>query len=112
MLLVVALGLELFSLGIATAVTLMDSGVSKGRAVFTITCLAALILIGAIAGTTVLRNAPDQAMEAILSFGLAALLFLVTEELLVEAHEVPETPRITACFFAGFLSLLIVGMVT
>ena len=111
MLLVAALGLELFSLGVATVVTLMDSGVPKARAVLTITCLAALILIGALAGITVLRNPPDQAMEAILSFGLAALLFLVTEELLVEAHEVPETPLITTFFFAGFLVFLILGMV-
>lgn len=32
-----------------------------------------------------------EGMAVILAFGLAALLFLVTEELLVEAHEEPET---------------------
>lgn len=49
-------------------------------------------------------------MEAILSFGLAALLYLVTEELLREAHEEGETRIGTALFFAGFLAFLIVGM--
>jgi ZIP family zinc transporter len=35
-----------------------------------------------------------------------ALLFLVTEELLVEAHERPDTAFISAMFFVGFLALL------
>lgn len=39
---------------------------------------------------------------------LIALLYLVTEELLVEAHEGgKETPFATAMFFAGFLLLLL-----
>jgi ZIP family zinc transporter len=41
-----------------------------------------------------------------LSFGLMALLYLVTEELLVEAHEKPDSPLISAFFFIGFLALL------
>lgn len=36
------------------------------------------------------------------------LLYLVTEELLVEAHEKPDTPLISATFFVGFLGLLLV----
>ncbi|HMT14344.1 MAG TPA: hypothetical protein PKE19_06295, partial [Aestuariivirga sp.] len=42
-----------------------------------------------------------------LSFGLMALLYLVTEELLVEAHEKPDSPLISALFFVGFLGLLL-----
>jgi ZIP family zinc transporter len=47
----------------------------------------------------------------VLAFGAAALMFLVTEELLTEAHEEKETPLLTATFFAGFLAFLILGMV-
>ena len=43
-----------------------------------------------------------------LTFGLIALLYLVTEELLVEAHEHPDSPLITAMFFVGFLGLLMI----
>ena len=43
-----------------------------------------------------------------LSFGLMALLYLVTEELLVEAHEKPDSPLISAMFFVGFLALLLI----
>ena len=49
-------------------------------------------------------------MEGVLSFGLAALLFLVTEELLKEAHEEPGTLVGTAVFFVGFLIFLVVGI--
>ena len=37
-----------------------------------------------------------------------ALLYLVTQELLVERHEKPDTPLISAMFFVGFLGLLLI----
>jgi ZIP family zinc transporter len=42
-----------------------------------------------------------NALIGVLAFGTAALLYLVTEELLVEAHAAPETSGITALCFAG-----------
>jgi len=51
-------------------------------------------------------------LGAVLAFGLAALLYLVTEELLVEAHEVRENTVTTAMFFVGFLVLLMVDVLT
>ena len=50
------------------------------------------------------------AFDAVLAFGVAALLYLVTEELLVEAHEVPETALVTSIFFVGFLLLLLIDL--
>lgn len=49
-------------------------------------------------------------LAGVLAFGSAALLFLVTEELRVKAHEVPETTFGTTMFFAGFLLFLVLGM--
>lgn len=69
--------------------------------------LALLILVGALGGATALRDINEHTMAGVLSFGCAALLYLVTEELLVEAHEVPETSLSTATFFAGFLALFV-----
>lgn len=110
-LLVAALALELFSLTTATTATLINAGTSQARSALAGVLFAFGIPVGAIAGITLLHNTSEAAMEGFLSFGLAALLFLVTEELLVEAHEVPETPAITASFFAGFLIFMILGMV-
>lgn len=70
-----------------------------------------MLLIGAAGGATLLHLLPASILEIVFSFGLAALLFLVTEELPTEAHEVPETPLITSMFFAGFLLFLVLGMI-
>ena len=44
-----------------------------------------------------------------MSFGVAALLYLVTEELLTEAHEIIETP-VTLMIVVGFIVLLRIEM--
>ncbi|RZK13342.1 MAG: transporter [Hymenobacter sp.] len=110
-LLAIALTIELLSLGLATAVELRDGGHSKGRAVGIVAGISLMLLMGAGIGTTVLRGATGNVLEIVLSFGLAALLFLVTEELLTEAHEEAETPLLTLAFFVGFLLFLLLGMV-
>ena len=109
-LLTFALTAELLSLGLALAVTLREAGTKSAKVIVTTSLLALLLVVGTVLGKTVLRGIPETWMEVVLSFGLAALLFLVTEELLVEAHEVPETPAITTCFFAGFLLFVVLGM--
>jgi zinc transporter, ZIP family len=52
-------------------------------------------------------------MERVLAFSCAPPPYLVTEELLLEAHrtgEEPETPLTTAVFFIGFLAVLVLNM--
>lgn len=110
-LLVLALMVELLSLGLAIASTMLQSKTPRLKIVLITAGLSVLIVCGAIIGATVLQRVSAETLEAVLSFGLAALLFLVTEELLTEAHEVLETPLITSSFFAGFLLFLILGMV-
>ena len=61
-------------------------------------------------GIVGLGSLPHAAMTIAMSFALAALLFLVVEELLVEAHEVKETVWSTAAFFGGFLALTVLEM--
>lgn len=110
LLLAIALTIEVLSLGLATAVELQQEGQPKIRTVGLVAGLSGLLVVGAGVGITVLNGASDNVMELVLSFGLAALLFLVTEELLTEAHEEPESPWLTSTFFLGFLVFLILGM--
>lgn len=110
MLLAIALSVELLSLGMATATELGDNKVGKKRSLSIIASLAILFFVSAVLGATLLHNLSDSSMEIVLSFGLSALLFLVTEELLTEAHEEKETIWHTSSFFAGFLLFLILGM--
>jgi len=98
-------------LGMATASELGGNKVSKKKSVSLIILLAILFFVSAVLGVTLLHNLSDSAMEVVLSFGLSALLFLVTEELLTEAHEEKETVWHTSAFFFGFLLFLIFGMI-
>ena len=63
------------------------------------------------AGSRQSSRATGNLLEIVLSFGLAALLFLVTEGLLTEAHEETEIPLLTLSFFVGFLLFLLLGIV-
>jgi len=110
-LLSIALAIELLSLGMAIVVMIKEAKASKALTLFILSTLAFLFFVAAVAGALLLHNLPDESMEIVLSFGLSALLFLVTEELLTEAHEEKETVWHTASFFVGFLLFLILGMV-
>lgn len=111
MLLAIALSVELLSLGMATATELGENKLSTQKSIITIALLAMVFFVSAVLGATLLHNLSDSAMEVVLSFGLSALLFLVTEELLTEAHEEKETVWHTSAFFVGFLLFLVFGMI-
>lgn len=110
-LLAFALSVEVLSLALATTTSLVDKGTPRSIVLKVIIGFAILFFLSAMLGGSLLHNLSDEWMEIILSFGLAALLFLVTEELLKEAHEEKESPLLTAAFFFGFLLFLIIGIV-
>lgn len=109
-LLTVALAIEVLFLGLSGAAALGKAGASRKKIIATSLGLAVLLLAGAAVGASLLKGLSGSALELVLSFGSAALLYLVTEELLVEAHEEPETPLLTAMFFVGFVALLVIEM--
>lgn len=110
-LVMVALTLELLFLGLATAAAMGRIGASRVRVIGTTVGLSVVLAVAAVLGVVLLGGLSGAALEATLAFGAAALLYLVTEELLVEAHEVPETPTTTALFFLGFIALFVIEMV-
>ena len=110
-LLTAALAMELLSLGLAMAASLGAAGAGRLRTIVIPTATAGLLVVGAVVGDTLLRHASTHTLAGVLAFGSAALLYLVTEELLVEAHETKDTTFATTMFFAGFLLFLLLGMV-
>lgn len=110
LLLLLALTLEALFLGLAAALGLIAMNASRSRVIATTSGLGVLLAIAAVAGAAVSGSLSGSLLAGVLAFGSAALLYLVTEELLVEAHEVRETPVSTAVFFAGFLALIVVEM--
>lgn len=111
-LLTFALAFEVFFLGLSASTALSKAGKSRIIMISTAAVLAFLLLGGVSVGDYFLSGLTGFAFDTILSFGAAALLYLVTEELLVEAHESKETPLSVAMFFVGFVILLLVEMLT
>ncbi len=109
-LLTLALAMEFVSLGLAVAVALGKSDKRPYRVILTSALLFLTVVVGAGLGAVIMQSISPEILEVVLSFGLAALLYLVTEELLVEAHEEPETPAASGMFFLGFLIFLLLGM--
>jgi ZIP family zinc transporter len=104
--LTVALTLEVLFLGLAVTSQLTRAGVGRVRAAATTSALSLGVAVGAVAGAVLLDGASDGAQALVLAFAAAALLWLVVEELLVEAHESGrETALMTTMFFVGFIAL-------
>ena len=104
-----ALALEVLFLGVATVVSLRNRGVALGRVAAMLAGLAMMIPIGGFAGYALFGAAPGWLQIAVLAFATAALLYLVFEELLAEAHEGgADTPVTTAMLFLGFLIVLVI----
>ncbi|MBN8814528.1 MAG: transporter [Sphingomonas sp.] len=106
-LLTIALTVEVLFLGLTVTEALQDRIRSKVAIIGATLGIGLLLPVGALIATPVAALSPAM-ITAFLSFGLMALLYLVTEELLVEAHEKPDTPLISAMFFVGFLGLLLI----
>ena len=98
---VLALGLSVELLFLGLAVT--DEASSRWRTLAITGGLGLTVLGFAVLGSVLLSGASATVLAGTLAFSAAALLYLVTEELLMEAHEVPEKPFSTLVLFAGFL---------
>lgn len=105
---ILALGLsvELLFLGLA----LTSDAIRGWRMIGLSGGLGATVLLFAVLGSVVLAGASHATIGAVLAFSAAALLYLVTEELLMEAHEVPDTPGSTLVLFGGFLAFWVLQL--
>ena len=103
-----ALSIELLFLALAVSATMTDRGVSTNKIVVVIIMLSILVLFGALLGATLLSGLGGFSLDLVIAFAVAALLYLVTEELLVEAHRGPSDSAFsTTMFFVGFLIVII-----
>ena len=110
-LLALALAMECLSLGLAVGTRLTKLGSSKRRLIRVLSLFGLVFLLGTGGGFFMLHFTGEKVLELVLSFGSAALLFLVTEELLVEAHEEKDSPFFTAAFFLGFIVFMVMGLI-
>lgn len=109
LILAIALTLEILFLGLSVTAELGERGAGRGRAIAVSTGLGLMTAVGAVGGAALLGGVSADVMAAVLAFGAAALLYLVVEELLVEAHEEKETVTLGAMFFLGFLTIYVLA---
>lgn len=105
----IALTIEILFVAVSVSIGLLESGVVRARAGLISGGLGVFCAVGAILGAALLGSASPAVLATVLAFGAAALLYLVVEELLVEAHEAEETPLLAAMFFVGFISLFAIA---
>ena len=102
-----ALSLEVLFLGLALTSSLSRTHSGVGIIAISVV-IGAMLPVGGWLGLMA-AGLPGAVITAGYAFGLIALLYLVTEELLVEAHAHPQhdTPAITTLFFIGFLGVIL-----
>jgi ZIP family zinc transporter len=109
LILTVALTIDILFIGLTVTIELTRHRLSRMKAVLTTSGLGLLTGVGALGGAAVLGGASHQILALVLAFGAAALLYLVVEELLTEAHEHAETAFLGSMFFIGFLTIYIMS---
>jgi len=107
----IALGIEMGLLGISTVTTLRKTSISTPMLFFLTFSLPLAIMGAGMVGATILSGLSGSWYIALVSFGCAGLLYLVTEELMIEAHEDEETDRwyVSGLFFLGFIFVVVLS---
>ena len=111
-LLVLAFILELLALGLAVGGRSgkLSRKAGIGAVLRTACGLALPVIPAAAAGYLLLASAGEGLRQGLMGFAVAVMLYLVTEELLKEAHKTKEKPVATAAFFGGFLVLVLLEL--
>lgn len=109
-LLAIALTLEVLFVALSVTAEVAGAGVRRVVALATAPGLALVLCAAAVLGRVFFGALPPFPFAVLLGVGIVAMLYLVTEELLVEAHEVEETHWSVAAFFVGFLLFLVIEM--
>ena len=109
-LIAIALSLELLFLTLSVGVEFREGKFPWWQSLAVTGGIALLLLVGAFAAGFLLADVPETTLAVVLSFGAAALIYLIAEELLVENVQAEESLFSTATLFSGFLALLILKM--
>jgi zinc transporter, ZIP family len=105
-LLAIALAVELFFLNLSVGTEFHKQKSRQWQGLAATTAIACLLLLESVVGFLMLRGRSATTVAVFLSFGAAALIYLVAEELLVESIEIEESLFSTAMLFGGFLFVI------
>ncbi|MFC6864412.1 hypothetical protein ACFQGE_13205 [Halomicroarcula sp. GCM10025817] len=105
----IALAIETLFVG-AAAVAILPKELAVYKKLAVPLLFGSLLILGVTSGTLFFSGLTGAPIAVVLAFGAANLIYLVTEELLVKAQQVPETPASTTLFFLGFLLIFVFDM--
>jgi ZIP family zinc transporter len=105
-LLAMALAVELFFLNLSVGSEFYKGKRKNWLGVAVTSGIALLLILGFLAEQFLLKDASEATVAIVMSFGSAALIYLVAEELLVESIQAEENLFSTMMLFAGFLAVL------
>lgn len=108
LLLAIALAVEFLFLGLSIAGGFPRDKVRPIRVIASAGVVSLAVPLGMLVGLP-LGHLSRAWQGAALAFGVIALLYLAAEDLLVEAHEKPETPWRTGALLSGFLLMMVVS---
>jgi ZIP family zinc transporter len=109
-LLAIALAVELFFVTLSVGSEFRKGKIRRWQGIVVTSGIAGLLLPGAFGASIFLKGASDATVAIVLAFGAAALIYLIAEELLVEAIQAEESLFSTAMLFAGFLVLIALNL--
>lgn len=105
-LLAIALAVELFFLNLSVGSEFHKRKSLRWHGLGVTILISSLLIVGALVSFLILKDASQTTVAMFLAFGAAALIYLIAEELLVEAIEAEESLFSTTMLFAGFLVVL------
>ena len=108
--LTLALSAEVLFIALSIVATCEEHRLSAGRTFLMAVSPGIILALFALIGASIFSTLHGALHQTVLAFGISALLYLVTEELLVEAHESPDEPIEVVGFFAGFLLILVLAL--
>jgi zinc transporter, ZIP family len=111
MLLTVAIAFEVLFLGLAFNATLSSRGLGNLATFVVLASMAGLLFGSSVLGYLFIGSMLEHWQVATMAFGAVALLYLITEELLVEAHQKAEPTLGPFMLFIGFGAMLVTAMV-
>lgn len=110
-LLAIGLGLDLAAVAASLASESLRQGMSRAASAGLVALVVVMLPIGAIFGIFLFAQAGDWVRALVLSVATAALLYLVTDELLARGQEARDSTGSVAFFFAGFVGLAAYAMI-
>ena len=107
----IAIAFEVMFLGFTFSVSFANKGLRKLQVLLLMSTMAVVLFIGGILGYWILGVFEPSLQTSAMAFGAVALLYLVTEELLVDAHKEGETAFGSLLLFIGFGGMIVCAMV-